>query len=515
MVRIAVVLALVATAAQAHLIVDLKMSVRAPAFVAKGQPFTYDVVADDLANDNALGLVVTDTLPSTVSFVSVAAPGWNCNASKGVVTCSAEQLTPGEHVISIRVTAPSQPGAIANKVHVASLGSFDPNAANDDATGNVRIYDPARCTAAAPALLSPADNAVLDAQPAHFAWTASADGALYVVHTATEGAAPSTVTSTTSTIAAAPLDRGSGTWWVEATFTDCPPVESAHRNITMTRAPAFALVDVASDFRAPAGLAFGPGGELYVTDEDDAVVRIVSNQGVVTTVAGVAGQPGSTDGQFARFNHPTGITVTPLDGYIYVADTANDEVRILYTGGPFVPAFGLTATSFKAPRAVAATQRGSIYVADTGGGSVQLMTPLAGTTGLFTTSTVAHFVAPAGIAVDSHGTIYVSDDHAIHTMSNGTIATLASGFDHPAALALDALGNLYACDRGTRQLLKVAPSGLVTTIAAFGDPAGVAVSADGAVYVADAANHSVRRIVPSASDAPPASSTTRRRAAGH
>ena len=43
--------------------------------------------------------------------------------------CSAEQLTPGEHVISIRVNAPAQTGAIANKVHVASIGSFDPNPA--------------------------------------------------------------------------------------------------------------------------------------------------------------------------------------------------------------------------------------------------------------------------------------------------------------------------------------------------------------------------------------------------
>ena len=118
MVRIArafAIAALVATAAEAHLIVDMKMSIRAPAFVAAGQQLTYEVVADDLANDNALGLVVTDTLAAGATFGSVTAPGWNCNQSKGVVTCSAEQLTPGEHVITIKVTAPSQPGAVTKQ----------------------------------------------------------------------------------------------------------------------------------------------------------------------------------------------------------------------------------------------------------------------------------------------------------------------------------------------------------------------------------------------------------------
>ena len=105
---LAAIALLTAVSAQAHLIVDMKMSLRAPAFVPAGQPFTIDVVADNLANDNAIGLVVTDTLPTGATFVGATAPNWNCGASKGVVTCSAEQLGPGEHVISISVNAPTQ-----------------------------------------------------------------------------------------------------------------------------------------------------------------------------------------------------------------------------------------------------------------------------------------------------------------------------------------------------------------------------------------------------------------------
>src|SRR5205814_7099222 len=102
--------------------------------------------------------------------------------------------------------------------------------------------------------------------------------------------------------------------------------------------------DVVTGLTHPAGIAFGPGGELYVTDDADSVVRQITN-GQATIIAGAAGVRGADNGQFARFDHPTGITVTPLDGFIYVADTGNHEVRLLYTGGPFVPAFAVAGTA--------------------------------------------------------------------------------------------------------------------------------------------------------------------------
>ncbi len=516
MVRIAralAIVALVATAAEAHLVVDMKMSVRAPAFVAAGQQLTYEVVADDLANDNAIGISVADTLPGNVTFVSVTAPGWNCSQSKGVVTCSAEQLGPGEHVIAIKVTAPSQPGPIVNKVHVTSLGSTDLVTSNDDATNSVMIYTPSRCTAAAPVPLAPADGASIDQTAQHFSWAPSSDGARYVVHATVEGAAAAALSSTTSTTADAALDRGSGEWWVEATFTDCPPVESPHRRITMLRAPVVAITDVATGLSAPAGVALGPNGELYVTDEQDSVVRQINGSQNVT-IAGAIGEHGSTNGQFARFNRPTGIAVTPIDGYVYVADTANGEMRILYTGGPFVPAFDLGGVAFSRPVAVAATFRGSLYVADIDANAVRLMTPVSGTTGIFNITPVASFSAPAGVALDPNGVLFVSEQDAGVIRRNGEV--LASGLARPGALALDALGNLYVCERGTHLLKKVAPSGLVTTVASFGDPAGVAVAADGSVYVADAGSHAVRRVqVVVQETQPPAPATSRRRAAGH
>src|SRR5438552_16286072 len=127
-----------AQSAAAHLLVDIKMSVNAPAFVATRQKLTYQVVADDLANDSAFGIVVTDTLPSSVAFVKASGTGWNCSESKLKVTCSAEQTVAGPNIITIDVTAPATAGPITSSVTVASLGSFDPNSANDNASATTR-----------------------------------------------------------------------------------------------------------------------------------------------------------------------------------------------------------------------------------------------------------------------------------------------------------------------------------------------------------------------------------------
>jgi streptogramin lyase len=187
-------------------------------------------------------------------------------------------------------------------------------------------------------------------------------------------------------------------------------------------------------------------------------------------------------------------------------------VRILYTGGPFVPAYTITS-ALNTAAGVAATLRGSIYVADTGSGAIRLLTPIPGTTGLFNISDVGseRYQSPEGIAVDAAGNVFVGERGAVRRIApGGAVTTLASGFLRPAALAADALGNVYVADRSDGALWKVAPSGLATRWAQLGDPAGIAIAADGSVYVADAAAHAVRRIEVVRTETPP-----RRRAARH
>ena len=79
-------------------------------------------------------------------------------------------------------------------------------------------------------------------------------------------------------------------------------------------------------FYYPAGVAVDGAGSLYVVD--GSAIRKVTSAGVVTTLAGSAGQRGSADGigSAARFNFPQGVAVDGA-GNVYVADTENNTIR--------------------------------------------------------------------------------------------------------------------------------------------------------------------------------------------
>jgi DNA-binding beta-propeller fold protein YncE len=84
----------------------------------------------------------------------------------------------------------------------------------------------------------------------------------------------------------------------------------------------------AARFRSPHGLATD-GAHLFVADTGNHTIRQVDlATGSVTTIAGMAGQPGSTDGTgaAARFDHPCGIA-TADGATLFVTDRANFTVR--------------------------------------------------------------------------------------------------------------------------------------------------------------------------------------------
>ena len=89
-------------------------------------------------------------------------------------------------------------------------------------------------------------------------------------------------------------------------------------------------------FYNPAGLASDGAGNLYVTDYANHTVRkLVPTTGAVTTLAGSPGDAGSADGTGpgARFDNPVGLACDGA-GNLYVADTRNDTIRkiVLATG---------------------------------------------------------------------------------------------------------------------------------------------------------------------------------------
>lgn len=94
-------------------------------------------------------------------------------------------------------------------------------------------------------------------------------------------------------------------------------------------------------FRTPRGIAAAADGSLYVTDSDNHTVRKITAAGVVTTVAGRPGVPGSDDGPAteAHLNFPSGIALTP-SGELIIADTGNHTIRMLTVSGDLVTIAG-------------------------------------------------------------------------------------------------------------------------------------------------------------------------------
>lgn len=86
----------------------------------------------------------------------------------------------------------------------------------------------------------------------------------------------------------------------------------------------------AAQFAIPRDLAIGPDGEIYIADTDNSCVRVINPDGIVETFAGQCGVEG-WDGDNgpavdAVINRPYGVAVD-VDGNVFVSDTYNHVIR--------------------------------------------------------------------------------------------------------------------------------------------------------------------------------------------
>ncbi len=205
----------------------------------------------------------------------------------------------------------------------------------------------------------------------------------------------------------------------------------------------------------------------------NAVLTVVPGY-TFTTLAGLAGTPGSTDGmgRAARFTEPCGVAVDPA-GNLYVTEYANHTVRKVTADGKVATLAGLAGTAgtnngpgtvarFRDPEGIARDRSGNLYVADNFNHTIRKMTPDATGTNWWV-STLAGRPGVRGLA-DGRGS--------------------AALFQQPSGLAMDAMTNLYVADWGNGAIRKVTPEGVVATVAPFyGGPDGIAVDATGTFYV--------------------------------
>jgi serine/threonine protein kinase len=311
-----------------------------------------------------------------------------------------------------------------------------------------------------------------------------------------------------------------------------------------------------AQFRLPNNVAVDRAGNVYVADTANNTIRKISPNGVVSTLAGISGSHGSTDGpgREARFWAPFGVAVDH-SGNVYVADTANNTIRKITPKGVVSTLAGLAGhpgsqeglgaqARFRNPWGVAADDVGNVFVADLSNETIRKITPagvvttLAGQAGMTGSvdgsGSLARFNAPHGVATDHAGNVYVADsaNGTIRKITpSGVVGTLAglpgySGntdgqgpaarFWNPQGLAVDNKGNVYVADTGNDTVRQITPLGVVTTLpgpagasgmtggagAAVNSPGGVATDGAGNVYVADTNNHAVRKIALSAAEHP-------------
>ena len=306
----------------------------------------------------------------------------------------------------------------------------------------------------------------------------------------------------------------------------------------------------AAKFNQPHGIAVDAKGYVYVTEVGNSTIRRISPGGTVTTIAGLAGSPGTNDGPAlsARFKGPFGLALDDA-GTLFVADSGNHTIRKISPDGivaTMAGAAGVTGSTdgsgnlarFNEPADVAAAENGNLFVADHWNDRIRMITPdlvVTQVAGLgvinsYPTDGTARKAAlerPVGLGLDAHGTIYFADEYS-HTIrkltADGFVTTIAGSpnhagssdgagssarFNYPHGAKLDAEGNIYIADDMNCTIRRVTPEGLVTTIAGLPGPSswgdgtgrnarfsqvrGVAVDRWGNLYVTDYDNHTIRK----------------------
>jgi len=233
---------------------------------------------------------------------------------------------------------------------------------------------------------------------------------------------------------------------------------------------------IAARLSHPRGVTVAPDGVFYIADTDYALVRKVTLDGVIHTVAGVpvlAPPP----------KFPAPAATTPLSGGVF-------NVVLLPDGSLLIPTFQIARLSpdgatLTAPygnvggEAIAVDAQGRLYAVTFGdvitryslGGAAEVWAGHnrygAASDGASALGAVLN--GPAAIAAGPDHALYVADrlNHSIDRIAGGVIRKFASARG-PVGIGFDAAGSAYFADYDAQLIRKIAPDGAVTTIAGGG-----------------------------------------------
>ncbi len=288
----------------------------------------------------------------------------------------------------------------------------------------------------------------------------------------------------------------------------------------------------------PNGLAVDRAGNLFIADSGNRRIRKVSKDGIITTVAGNGACCFSGDGGpavSAAMDYPFGLAEDG-EGNLFVADLRGHRVRKISSAGMITTLAGTGSDGFLgdggpainarlgAPAATVLDDAGNLYIADYNNSRIRKVS----VNGIITTELA---VRSLSLGRDGEGNLFIADwagGCVRKRAAGGSMTIVAGNSQHcpgsrdnlsatgmallPAALAVDAAGNIFIKDVLGSRLRKVTPDGNIAAVAGNGswccfsgdggpataaqlnDPAGIALDGDGNFFIADAHSSKIRKV---------------------
>ena len=310
----------------------------------------------------------------------------------------------------------------------------------------------------------------------------------------------------------------------------------------------------------PFGVTLDGAGDLYIADTYNGRIRRVDGAtSIITTVAGNGVTGFSGDGgpaTAAELNYPSSVALDAV-GNIYFSDTNNDVVRVVNSSTGVITTVAGTGgqagyagdsgpaneAKLQSPNGLTFDSAGNLYIADTGNNVIRevnlatgLITTVAGTgtasyTGDGNSAAKATLNGPWGLAFSAAGQLYIGDQknnvvRKVNTLgvistvagnghagfSGDTLSSTIAELDQPTNIAFDAAGNLYISDTGNNRIRKVNPTtNVITTVAgdnstslqgdgypanqsALYGPYAIALDANTDLFIADGFHNRIREV---------------------
>ena len=215
-------------------------------------------------------------------------------------------------------------------------------------------------------------------------------------------------------------------------------------------------------FTYPRGVAISQDGYILVTD-DQRLQKLTFEGDCVKSV----GSSESGNGPL-QFSNPTGITVHPTTGQIFIADKYNHRIQVLNKDLTYSHSFGkrgcLSPEQFDQPYDVTLDNEGYLYVTDFNNHCFKKFTSTGQYISTFSSygSNPGQLCSPSAIIIDNNllyvcewlsDRISIFDTNGCFIHCFGKSGSGKGEFDTPRGITIDSLGNLYVTDAGNKRLV--------------------------------------------------------------